>query len=144
MTHIQQFRLDVLEDTVKYYSENPLERRCSGIKVGINGIEGHRCYYAPESLRKQHYSNGCAVGRLLPRETALRIDVFYPDGRGILEVFDEEEIQLPLVIHALGFGFLGDLQVLHDRNCHWNDGGLLEEGEEFIETMRQKIKNQEY
>lgn len=105
---------EFLLDTLRYYCEDT-SRRCE-----VNGS----CRYHPSSLKLSN-SEGCAIGRHLPEDLALKFD-----SRGTVGVdmiFDE----LPDNLRSLEESFLDSVQGLHDGELTWNikDGkGLTEIG----------------
>lgn len=124
-------QLEILEDTVKYYSEDT-NRRCMH-------VDTETCYYAPESLGKQEISNGCAVGRLLSPELRKQIDEYGPIS--IDTVMRDEDIELPLEVRELTADFLMKLQDLHDKQLHWNKEGLTQEGLDKVQEIKDFITN---
>jgi len=105
---------EFLLDTLKYYCEDT-SRRCE--KDG-------RCRYHPSSLSHSN-SEGCAIGRYLPEDLALKFDSYeYTD---IESVFDE----LPENLQVLGKEYLDSIQNFHDSSTNWNtidEEGLTEIG----------------
>lgn len=59
-------KLEFLEDTVKYYSENTNRRCVNNVIVG--------CYYSPENAGKIGISDGCAIGRHLKDSLKEKLD----------------------------------------------------------------------
>lgn len=122
MKTIQQKRLALLEETVKHYSKNPMERRCT--KDG-------KCRYSAETLNLKK-STGCAIGRKLTPKKRLQLDKqFEGKPSGVEDVFDE----LPKKLQELGEDFLSQLQGLHDTNNYWDEKGLTEEGKQEVENI---------
>lgn len=88
----------LLQDSIDYYWGKP-ERRC--LKQGsLNACQ----YSASET------SLGCAIGRLIPKNIAKKLDVHN-------QSVDERATQnlLPDWLKAFGIPFLSDLQILHDQ-----------------------------
>lgn len=112
---------EFLLDTLQYYCEDT-SRRCE--KDG-------RCKYHPSSINHSN-SEGCAIGRHLPEELALKCD---SDGAiGVDIIFNE----LPDNLRLLGRSFLDDIQCLHDVEIYWNTSsgkGLLEAGQHRLKTI---------
>lgn len=123
MKTIQQKRLSLLEETVKHYSKNPTERRCS--KQG-------ECRYSAETLDLPK-STGCAIGRKLSKKKRLELDKQF-GAFSVNAVFD----RLPKKIKELGVDFLADLQVFHDVVSYWNNEGLTNDGKEEFERIKNK------
>jgi hypothetical protein len=132
---LREKRLELLEDTVKYYSSDT-NRRC----ITKNG----GCYYSPEKANMVGFSDGCAIGRLLSAK--LRIELDSGKGNSAVDycgVFDK----LPEEIRLLGMGFLSDLQKLHDKSTNWgrNHGhGLLIAGKDYVSLMKENIENDSF
>ena len=95
---------EFLLDMLKYYCENTT-RRC----VDDMGA----CRYHPSSIKHLN-SEGCAIGRQLPEELALKFDSYeVPDVESIFE-------ELPSDIQSLGMYFLTEVQRLHDLGKNWD------------------------
>lgn len=128
---LQQRQLEVLEDTVKYYSEDT-NRRC------ISSLEdyGSECMYSPKSLGKEGISQGCAIGRLLPDAMKDDIDSKF-DAINIDTLIEEKEYPIPEDIISLGVTFLRALQTLHDWDKYWQqEKGLTPEGEVKVQEIK--------
>lgn len=119
----QQEKLALLDDTVKYYSEDT-RRRCIG-----HG----QCFYSPEKAGNK-LSTGCAVGRLLDIYTQLKLDLCKPSA--VPDIFE----LLPENVKKYGVDFLDDLQRLHDNEANWNDDGITMLGESVVAKIIEKIK----
>lgn len=120
-------RKQILEDTIKYYSEDT-NRRC---------VTEYGCFYNPIRVNKKGITDGCAIGRLIPQRLRAKLDKF--DGAtGVIEykIFQE----LPKKIQNLGQDFLVELQILHDNNSYWDDGGLTEKGEKVVTEMKRRYE----
>lgn len=114
---LKQRKFEVLEDTIKYYSEDSEARRCSSTSS--------QCYYSPEKANKPE-SDGCAIGRLLEPELRIELDKLPPSS-----INEKIFSQLPDNIKILGVRFLSRLQKLHDESGNWNKNGLT-----FVGGMR--------
>lgn len=117
-------RKEFLEDTVAYYSADPVGRRAV-VKEGIIGL----CYYRhPDDPSKR-----CAAGRWIPDE---KYDVSLEK-----KVVDTDEVFVCLEeeVQKLGKAFVRDVQYLHDGSVHWNDEGLSEEGKEYLASIEKKV-----
>lgn len=111
---------EFLLDTLKYYCEDT-SRRC--VKEGI-------CNYHPSTLGLTN-SEGCAIGRYLPEELALKFD-----SNGVVGVENIFE-NLPENLRLLTLDFLVDIQCLHNINNHWNTDteGLSVKGKDDLVTI---------
>lgn len=115
-------KIELVWDTVNYYSENPSERRCKS-------YDG--CVYSPTNADKPN-SEGCAVGRLLTDELKIKLDnVGIIGTTGVGEIFHE----LPDDIRAYSQYLLESLQSLHDRDDNWTPDGISDEGEEYVKKI---------
>lgn len=115
-------KIELVWDTVNYYSENPVERRCKS-NVGY--------VYSPTNANKPN-SEGCAVGRLLTNELKIKLDnVGMMGAAGVGSIFHE----LPDDIRAYGQYLLESLQGLHDLDDNWTPDGISDEGEEYVKKI---------
>ena len=135
--------LELLEDTIKYYSENT-ERRCS---------TRFTCYYSPITAGKENISEGCAIGRHLDKDFALQIDNNFIDGNtdtGIINILsimlkkEENKSKFPDWMLKMKPKFLSDIQGLHDGVSHWNKNGLSQDGLEYVREIKYKLANNLY
>ncbi len=120
-------KLKLIEETVLYYSENPL-RRC----INTSG----NCFYFGGNNEVTE-SEGCAIGRIMPKEFAESLDnEFKPDfiHSGVRDIFS----RLPKDVKEYGKSFLCDLQALHDSPSYWDKEGLTFEGGLYMEDMIEK------
>ena len=124
MNTLQKKQLALLNETVSYYSENPIERRCKSTY--------NRCYYSPEKANKPN-SEGCAVGRLLSPTKRKYLDMAFENCDTSVEaVFDN----LPKKIQVYGMDFLEELQSLHDVSVYWDDKGITKDGLGKVERIK--------
>ena len=132
MENLNERRLNFLNDTIEYYSEN-INRRCTD--------EYGNCYYNPASVGKEEISEGCAIGRHLSKELKEKLDKLFGSEGAIEEVYEDvlvDNEDFPSDLISLGLVFLRDIQLLHDYHTHWKVGGLTELGELRVSL----IKNQ--
>lgn len=122
MAHSKEKKLELVEDTVKYYSEDT-QRRCLG-----NG----QCYYSPVTADNP-LSSGCAVGRLVSPELQLILDKHF--ACGLVDIFH----LLPEDIQEYGQDLLEELQRFHDGANNWDDDGLTLYGQTNLEKIYEKI-----
>ncbi len=90
---------EFLLDTLKYYCEDT-SRRCKHPQHEF-------CRYHPSTVGHTN-SEGCAIGRHLLKELALKFDSY--DYTGVEDVFDE----LPENLQILEVEFLESIQNFHD------------------------------
>lgn len=119
-------RLELLEDTVNWFSANP-NRRC------IN--PDRRCCYSPQSLPNNSKTTGCAIGRHLSPELALYLDENYTNNSSVSEVFHN----LPEDLQILGVDFLLNVQDLHDTDAYWGKNGLTEAGQRYVNKIKEEF-----
>ncbi len=124
---LEERKLAFLEDTRKYYEEDP-NRRCV--------TENNMCYYSPIAVGKEGISAGCAIGTHLEPDTQVVLDKY-----GSVACFYETEIWdlIPSWMNSLGIDFLQSIQSFHDTPLHWDEKGLTAEGESFYKRIKQKI-----
>lgn len=119
-------KLEFLEDTVAYYSED-VNRRCRG---AVN------CYYSPKNADKIGISEGCAIGRHLKDSLKEKLDDTEESGVNTTVIFNK----LPKKLRQLGQDFLTDIQILHDLQVYWNSKGLTKAGKEYYKAIKQKYE----
>ncbi len=132
MYQLQKNKLRILEETVLYYSENT-KRRC------LHHDEDKTIcfYYGANNVNAE--SDGCAIGRLLPKELADKFDREYSFNNkkgSVIKLFD----LLPLELQEYGLPFLSQLQSFHDKNYYWTDNGLSAFGEALVERFKIEIE----
>lgn len=121
-------KLKLLEETILYYSENTL-RRCRKDKT---------CFY-DGSRNTEVESQGCAIGRILPKELAKQLDDEYTFGSKLSDVVDVYHL-LPIEIQDYGVQFLSRLQQIHDANDYWDGNGLTEAGKIAVQRFKYDIE----
>ena len=137
--------LELLEDTIKYYSENP-KRRC---------VNGTSCFYSPITANKESISEGCAIGRHLDKDFALQIDKLdsndtFNGDSGINRVLfvmlkeEENKSKFPDWMLKMSPYFLVEIQKLHYRNFYWDKNGLNQEGLEYVKEIKNKLAKNLY
>lgn len=123
-------KLDIIEETVAYYSSD-VSRRSINISQWEDGSERVDCVY--------HGDNGqrCAFSRCCKEE----IDLSTYEGTSAINVLErlgndvlKEDYQIS------DMSFWRDLQMLHDRDCNWDDNGLTEKGNAYVEELKEKYK----
>lgn len=130
----EEHMLEVLYETINFYSENPKETRALNKKGS--------CLYLTSDGKR------CAVGRMLAIDSLPK----KVNEENVKELFSKRSESNFFVCgrvfkpeyQGLGLGFLYDLQSLHDNNRCWGDEGLSDSGKRKIEMIEAKIKNREY
>lgn len=125
---------EILESTILYYGVNPDTRRC---------IDDNQCMYSPTSIQKDT-SEGCAIGRLIPRRLADEIDKF--GTTSIFNIMTSDKLQvirkkLPKWMLDIWSNlpsesnFLMRVQNLHDASKNWTAKGISGSGCEEIDKI---------
>lgn len=119
----QLTKLEIIEETVKYYSED-VNRRAMNKEGG--------CMY------KNNEGEMCAVGRcLIDAEEFARFE-------GWVDALDIE-FNLESILKDQYTGhtidFWKDLQDLHDNPMNWNPDALTKEGRDFVNHLEEKWKD---
>jgi hypothetical protein len=130
MTELQQKMTEFLEETITYYSENPVERRC----VSKNGS----CWYSPVAAKKSN-SQGCAIGRKMSEEQQkkiLELGINPP-----VEFLPRELI--PESLHIFPSVYLIKIQSLHDVEQYWDYSGLTVQGKVKVRDIKHYITGYE-
>lgn len=121
-------QLKVLQETVDYYSADPLNRRSTAF------VDGETiCRYNPPNPK---LSDGCAVGRLVDPDLRPRLDGHDGTSQTVGEIFD----QLPKDVRSLGRRFLAELQIIHDCDENWDKGGLSDQGRRAVDKLKTNIR----
>ena len=128
MNNLQKKQLQLLNETIAYYSENPTERRCVAKSGG--------CFYSPKSAGKPN-SEGCAIGRLLSPNKKEQLDNEDSADTSVDFMFD----YLPKKVQSHGKQFLSALQQLHDGGednglKYWSEKGLTEDGLKKVQEIK--------
>lgn len=112
---IEQKRLDFLNETVSYYSEDISRRSISN---------SFSCEYLTDDGKM------CAIGRHIPKNK-------YNKSIENLTVNSDEVFSLlPKRIKNLGQFFLCHIQTLHDSDECWDENGITETGYEKINNIK--------
>lgn len=121
---IKTKRLEILEDTIKYYSEDITRR----------AVINDNCQYITKDGKK------CAIGRLIPND---KIELVRDETGTVYSLIGKLKYKgvLPEDILYLGMEFLRDLQSLHDGNGYWDKNGLNEVGKNSVEIIKAKYIN---
>lgn len=73
------------------------------------------CFYEAKS-----YTRGCAIGAWVPELSGCSGTISF--------LIRQAKVQIPEWMMAMGVEFLSGCQYLHDRNHHWTDTGLSQDG----------------
>ena len=96
----------------------------------INNENEVRCRYLPA----HDNTEGCAIGRHLPPEIALKCDLIGAYGEITLDPIFKE---FPEYLVSLGYLFLRQVQALHDMSDYWCSTGLTRDGKvRYLEIVR--------
>jgi hypothetical protein len=122
-------KLELLEDTIAYYSVNPSERRCINDK--------RDCKYSNILVNKPH-SEGCAIGRHLNKEDALALDEL--GAFSASDLVADFPHYLPVWMKEMNGDFLDAIQRLHDTSYYWDDNGLSADGKIFVDNLKKEYE----
>lgn len=116
----------LLLSTIKYYGENPKERRC------VNGTGG--CKYSPINAGKP-FSKGCGIGRFLKPKVQILFDKEM--NTFINNILDKPEYatMVPIWMQKMNVDFLTLIQLLHDNVEYWSTNGLTAVGVERVNAI---------
>lgn len=121
--------LEILEETVAFYSEKPNRR-------GL-GVAGTCVYFDYDTGKK------CAIGRCLDLEKTdiKRLANFNPSAMELEDFCKNEEIRYEFKDGYQGHSlkFWDYLQNLHDDDDAWSDKGLTAKGEEKVRLIKNMI-----
>lgn len=79
------------------------------------------------------YSAGCAIGRVIDHELAMRLDVEHGNP-SVRKIF----LLLPMELQELGKDFLQEIQEMHDSSGYWSKNGLSQSGKLLSEHFKEK------
>jgi hypothetical protein len=117
-------KLEIIDETVKYYSTDTSRRGIQKTKIGTNS-----CTYLTEDGKM------CAVGRCMIKPT---IDL---EGAADDVLADSFHLLKPEYrIEDLNFWI--DLQRLHDDCYFWNENGLTKEGLNQVKRLKEEYKDE--
>jgi microsomal dipeptidase-like Zn-dependent dipeptidase len=130
-------KLEILEETVAYYSED-VSRRAMYTEIidqeDGEDIEDTQCYY------KSPDGKHCAAGRMMTEE--FLNSKYLSEGDSILSLLNRSSIPVfkPEYQGHDNF-FYAALQRLHDSDANWDKNGLTEQGEEVVESIKRQYIN---
>ena len=109
--------LKLLDETVKYYSEDTSRR----------ALENGACKYLTEDGRM------CAVGRCLDKDKVDYIDIENVAVDTVLTMYHQ-----PFIPEYSGYWgkFWCELQTLHDNDIYWIGGKLSQSGKRKVERIK--------
>lgn len=107
-------KLEIIEETVKYYSEDTSRR----------AFNGRGCEYLTKDGRM------CAVGRCLSEEGLKKYGLYSGRFCPLMIEYMKEEYKISDEF------FWKELQHFHDANIYWNEMGLSEEGEDQVRKLK--------
>lgn len=119
--------LEVLESTVKYYSEDT-RRRC----INSDG----NCFYSPIQAGNS-LSEGCAIGRYMSNSQKTTSTLMIYDNMSINKL---PKHLIPEYLTELPMSFLKNLQLLHDNGINWIVNSLSNDGKNKVNLMKSSIK----
>ena len=119
---LKQKALSIVDDTVKFYSEDPSRRS--------RDDEGF-CYYT------DYNGNHCAVGRHLPENILKKVKQESLSADALIDKYYTKTGTLK----GLGRIFWSGLQSIHDEDGNWTPEGLSDHGKINVEDIKEIIKN---
>ena len=122
----KELMLEVLEDTIKFYSEDT-NRRSREIVGGVNF-----CTY-----ENKENGNKCAVGRLLNKQDLAMIENKAYKDLSIYSVYDYLTTEK---VKSLPVKFWSRLQEFHDNDSNWSLKGLTFIGKQRTDEIRHEIE----
>lgn len=116
-------KLDIIEDTVKYYSEDTSRRG-----LDSQGL----CTYCSTDNKK------CAVGRWMLNPELYQGS--FVNLHFISSTIDVENADATLLLEYQGHPkmFWTELQTLHDSSRYWNLAGLTEQGLDYVNSIKKE------
>lgn len=105
--NFSQTRQELLNNTVTYYSEDPVGRRALTATGG--------CAYLTKCGKM------CAIGR----------ELLKPSSLSNIAISDNIDY-IPKRLQKMGEWFLDSIQTLHDTNSYWDTNGLTNQGKEHV------------
>jgi len=121
LSTIQEKMVLLLDNTIKYYSEDTKRRAMNG--------EG-KCYYRVGK-------KACAIGRFLTVDKAEFCDQQMNNAVGGIYG------HLPFILAQFDKEFLKEIQALHDKKEYWNDkAGLTKDGHSKYIDIKRNFKLQ--
>jgi hypothetical protein len=113
----------IIDETVAYYSEDPINRRSIGEHKGsqmclYKGEKGQKCAYSRcwrDDVYKPEYENQTPVNGRLPSPDELVKDEYKGHSSE----------------------FWSQLQHLHDVKSYWTNTGLSDEGQKYVNTLKE-------
>lgn len=128
MNRTKEEYLALLEDTVKYYSEDTSRRAMGKID----------CEYLTEDGRK------CAVGRFLVEDFGYKSFNTCTSVTDLYATYGSTDEFLIPEYRGYDIDFWVKLQQLHDTEPFWNDEGLTDEGNASVERIKELINTNVY
>ena len=89
-----------------------------------------KCHYTPEGAGKVGISEGCLIGRAVPKAIAIIMEEY-----GSSVYTKTQFLNLPESMRNMGQEFLETCQCLHDFGDRWEKIGLSERGKEHLEEI---------
>ena len=127
-------KLTLIDETVKFYGENPLEKRATM----YNLLSGSSCKYLTEDNKK------CAVGRCLTNEALSEHGKFSGTIHGLVGGTDNIKLQNLFKDEYKGFDvdFWQELQRLHDKETNWDlrNRTLSKSGQQFVRDFKDNVR----
>jgi len=126
MTRTRKDYLDLLQETIDYYSVNPEKRRATS-------SDDFLCVYKTADNKR------CAIGRLIKEEYINDAAKFKGD---ILDLSNSKHVDQHIdelfkeKYQGFDIDFYYRLQKLHDSSNYWNENGLTIEGKSYSDDIK--------
>lgn len=112
-------KLEIINETVAYYSEDPRRRAFSGMSCRYITRDGKMCAFGR-----------CEVDPNINEEADVR-------GR-FRDRFELMDVALKIEYRGHQISFWEDIQRLHDNKSHWNESGLSDSGMIHVQILKEK------
>jgi hypothetical protein len=119
-------KLEIIKETVEYYSED-VKRRA---------IYNDACVYNTKDGRH------CAVGRCMlskHKKRGVKFEYNYGGSSALITSYSDEGLFSPKY-RGHDIIFWGDLQALHDTHGYWDENGLTKFGRDFVKWLNNRHK----
>lgn len=133
-TITRKTKIQIIEETLTYYSEDPVGRRSVE-------SEGSRCvYYGPDGKR-------CAYSRCWKEGISVEEVVNRYEWKDVESLIYSEEVEnvddlLKEEYQGYDTEFWGDLQKLHGMQDYWTETGISLLGQKYANKLLPKYKDQ--
>lgn len=135
---LKELKLEILEDTVQFYSVDPEGRRSVNPDIPPGSQKGGRCMYLGPGGRM------CAFARMVHQDHVSKLIEY--ESVGCKQVFKEIpnlKMKTPR-LNADSWYYWARLQALHDWESYWDKKGLSVGGVQELNSFRADIESGEF